>query len=143
MPLLSDQWKRRLSKVVTTGIGVYFMSVAMLKIVSFEEFVQAVQNYDMIPPAVLVHFGFLVVLIELIGGGALVLNIFVKIFSNVLAGTLITFTAAVCITLIRGTVVDCGCYGSAMSDAIGWRHVVQNVVLCILLFRAGMMVRNK
>ncbi|KAB2921258.1 MAG: hypothetical protein F9K22_14225 [Bacteroidetes bacterium] len=143
MPLLSDQWNRRLSKVVTTGIGVYFMSVAILKIVSFEEFVQAVKNYDLLPTAVLVHFSILIILIELIGGGALVLNICVTFVSRALAGTLIMFTIAVCFNLIRGTIVDCGCYGSAMSDAIGWRHVLQNVVLCILLFRAVMMVRNK
>lgn len=131
---LNRPFVKNVKKILSMSIGGYFIVVSMFKIFSFQSLLQAVQNFGVLPPSLLVHFSIFIVLVELVGGIALVLDVFRKFFSRMLTGTVVLFTIAILINLIRGNFIDCGCYGSMVATSIGWWHVLHNIILCSLLY---------
>lgn len=131
MSILSE---KNFKKILSIGIGTYFIAVGIFKIMSLQVFMESVQNFNILPAFLLIQFSIFIVLIELIGGIALVMDVFQKIFVRMLIGTVILFTIAIIINLIRGNFIDCGCYGSLVTASISWWHVLHNATLCYLLY---------
>jgi hypothetical protein len=102
--------------------------------------------FDVIPLAVVLPFSALIVFIELIAGIGLILNINTKLFSVALINLLVIFTGGIIINLFRGSILDCGCFGSTFLAEIGWWSVMRNMILGSTLYWAflqGESFRNK
>ncbi len=132
---------KNLKKILSLGIGMYFVTVSVSKIFTFQLFLQTVYSFGVLPSSVILSFSICIILVELIGGVALILDVVPIFFSRMLFGTVILFTIAILINLIRGNLIDCGCYGTMVTTSISWWHVLHNVTLCSLLY--GIETLNK
>ena len=114
--------------LVRTAVAVVFLRAGLLKLVNVTEFKQAVHNYRLLPQryVALVSYGVLVV--ELVGGGMLLLGVELRPVGIALAGVLALLSGAISVNLLRGRIISCGCSGSVAGD-ISWRHVCGNGAL--------------
>lgn len=132
---------KKLKTIITVVIALFFIYTSLVKILSLSQFVVNVQQYNILPDSAVLLFSLLIVLIELIAGIGLVLNVHTKVFSIVLITLLSIFTGAIVINLFQGNVVDCGCFGSTVSNEISWWGVLRNVILGLIIYR--LILRSK
>lgn len=111
-------------------IGVVFVYAALDKIVYPQQFAIAVRGYQMIPLSISNMFAIAVPWSEMIAGGMLILGILTRRAAAATLILLAMFVGAMATVLIRGMVVDCGCFGSeGGSSTVGPFLIVRNLFL--------------
>jgi uncharacterized membrane protein YphA (DoxX/SURF4 family) len=133
MPVGSFGWEGGMGLVVLVarfGLAALFISAGVAKLAAYDEFVEAVRGYELLPAGAATALGRALPFVEvtcglLMGGG-----VAVGVTAPVLAALLLCFAVAIAINLARGRVIDCGCASSLVVVRIGWSLVVRNVVLC-------------
>lgn len=109
-------------------IGGMFLYAAFPKVLNPATFAIAVRGYKIVPfslsnlAAIAMSWG------ELIAAGMLVLGILTRKAAAAIFILLAVFIAAIATALLRGMVVDCGCFGEG-SSATSWMLVVRNILL--------------
>ena len=95
---------------VQIALGLFFVIAALPKIADPPSFAHMIYNYRIVP-AVLLNFMALVMpWIELLSGLALIFGIWRGTARTIIALMLLVFITAITINLIRGNVIDCGCF---------------------------------
>ena len=74
-------------------------------------------------------FGLLVSWSEAVAGSLLILGLFTRKAASTIAILLVMFTAAISTVLIKGLVIDCGCFKSEGGSSTGPMLIVRNVFL--------------
>lgn len=119
--------------VVTRSLGA-MLSVLLLigswqKLRDMVVFAAAVDNYRLLPDAMVTPVAWLVALTEAVAGLLLLLNDTASAGAWFSLALLAVVTSAVAINLLRGnTAIDCGC-GGLSSQPLAWSLVARNVVL--------------
>lgn len=121
-------------RIIQFVVGLFFVVTCIFKIFSFPQFILDIQNFDILPINIILPFSILVILTELLSGIALLLNVYTKAFSILLICLLSMFTIAIIFNLLRGNIVNCGCFGNILFKGITWWKVFINVLLCYILF---------
>lgn len=97
-------------------IGGMFIYVAYNKLINPEEFAKAIKNYDMLPLQVINVMAIILPYIELFAGIFLILGIYKKGSSAIIAVSLFIFIVALTTAYARGLNIDCGCGFSSLIE---------------------------
>ncbi len=105
---LSD---RRLNVLLRLVLGVVFVSAAWYKVAHPDQFAIAVRSYRILPVAVTNLFAIVVAWGELVAGGMLLAGLWPRRAAGAAFLLLAMFEVALTTVLVRGLVIDCGCFG--------------------------------
>lgn len=120
---------RGLNIVLRLFLGGMFVYAAWSKVLEPAGFAMSVRGYKLIPFAFSNLFALGVSWTELVAGIMLILGILPRKAAGALAILLVMFIVAITTTLVRGMVVDCGCFGSEGGSSTSWLLIVRNVAL--------------
>jgi putative oxidoreductase len=90
-------------------LGLTFIFAALCKIYQPLEFVQAIENYQLVSGSIARYISFVLPWVELIAGFLLIIGLFTRVAIRIIVVLLIIFTGTISITLARGLQIDCGC----------------------------------
>jgi len=124
---------RPLNLLLRLGLGGLFFYAAIEKVLHPAAFAIAVRGYKIIPFAYSNLFAIAMSWSELFAAVALILGIFTRKAAAAVFIMLGMFIAAVTMALVRGMVIDCGCFGEG-GDATSWILIVRNALLLVGAF---------
>jgi uncharacterized membrane protein YphA (DoxX/SURF4 family) len=108
---LSNKYLQFVLRLIIGGMFIY---VAYNKLVNPEEFAKAIKNYDMLPFWAINIMAIILPYIELFCGLFLILGIYKKSSSVIIAVSLFIFIIALTTAYARGLNIDCGCGFSSL-----------------------------
>jgi uncharacterized membrane protein YphA (DoxX/SURF4 family) len=127
-----------LNFVLRLIVGGMFVYAAWSKVLEPAGFAMSVRGYKIIPFALSNLFALGVSWTELIAGAMLILGIFTRKAAGAIAILLVLFIIAIITVIVRGMVVDCGCFGNEGGSSTSWILVIRNLALlfaCFLIMR--------
>jgi len=107
---LSHPW---LTVRVQIALGVLFIAASLPKIADPPSFAHMIYNYRIVPGSLVNLMALTMPWIELLCGVALVLGIWRRSATIVIAILLAVFITAISVNLVRGNPIDCGCFNVA------------------------------
>lgn len=109
--------------------GLIFVMAGMEKIVNPSGFAQSIANYKILPQTFINITAIILPWFELICGILLIFGIWIKENLFILNVLLIIFIVLICISILRGLDINCGCYGNVHYQKIGWIKIIENLLL--------------
>lgn len=110
-------------------IGGVFIYASLDKIQHSYEFAISVRAYKIIPISISNLFALSVAWAELIAGSMLILGLFTRKAAAAIGLLVVMFIFAISIVLIKGFVIDCGCFKSEGGTTVGWTLLLRNILL--------------
>ena len=108
-------------------LALVFIVSGLDKINNLDAFAISIENYRLFPTQIINIFAITIPWIELISGAFLLLGIYIKENSIIIASLLVVFTTAVIIAVARGLDIDCGCQGTFDGQKVGLLKIIENV----------------
>ncbi|MCK5405811.1 MAG: DoxX family membrane protein [Candidatus Krumholzibacteria bacterium] len=123
-------------------LGGMFIYSSTHKIWSPEEFAIAIRSYELLPVGLTNLFALLIAWSEALAGIMLILGVMTKKAAGAILLMLVMFTVAVLATMIKGLVIDCGCFGADDNQSTSLPLVIRNLFLIaaaamVMLFDRG------
>lgn len=115
-------------------LALVFIVSSLDKINNLDAFATSIENYRLFPTQIINIFAITIPWIELISGAFLLLGIYIKENSIIIASLLVVFTTAVIIAVARGLDIDCGCQGTFDGQKVGLLKIIENVSLFIVAY---------
>jgi hypothetical protein len=115
--------------VACQAIGCLFLLASLAKLSDRSAAVEAVKAYKILNAATARLFGLSLPWVELFVALSLIATTMVPIGLVVALILLTFFTAAQTLSLSKGRVIPCGCFGSASSQVVTWRRILFNLAL--------------
>ncbi len=118
--------------------GGFFVVAGVLKLIAFETFLISIADFHMLQPRMISAVAIAVTSLEVGFGTALAIGLHTRQASATLGVLTFCFLAVMSVALARGTLVDCGCFGSAVRTQVGFGPLARNafiVMSCVLLWR--------
>jgi putative oxidoreductase len=128
---------RRLNLVLRFVIGGLFAYAAFEKVLHPAAFAIAVRGYKLIPFSLSNLFAIAVSWSEMFAAVMLILGIFTRKAAGSIFILLLVFIAAITTVMVRGMVIDCGCFGEGGAHT-SWLLLVRNTAL---LFGTFLIIR--
>lgn len=128
---------RLLNVALRLAIGGVFAYAAFDKVLNPAAFAMAVRAYKIIPFSLSNLFAIAVSWSELIAAAMLILGILSRKAAGAIFLLLIVFIAAITMVMVRGMVIDCGCFGEGGAHT-SWILLVRNT---LMLFGAFLIIR--
>ena len=128
---------RGLNLVLRFVIGGVFAYAAFDKVLNPAAFAMAVRGYKLIPFSLSNLFAIALSWSELFAAVMLILGILTRKAAGAVFILLIVFIAAISTVMVRGMVIDCGCFGEGGSHT-SWILLVRNA---LMLFGAFLIIR--
>jgi uncharacterized membrane protein YphA (DoxX/SURF4 family) len=129
---------RVLNLALRLFVGGMFVYAAWAKVLQPAGFAMAVRGYKIIPFSLTNLFALGVSWTELIAGSMLILGVMTRKAAGAVAILLVLFIVAITTVLVRGMVVDCGCFGNEDGSSTSWLLIARNLGLlaaCYLIMR--------
>jgi hypothetical protein len=108
-------------------LGALFVYAAATKLQNLAAFAEEVANYRLVPAALAPTLAAVLPGLELLTGLLLCVNRWVRAAACVASAMLVVFIVALCLTLLRGIDLRCGCFGG--SELVTWRDVARDGLL--------------
>ncbi len=115
-------------RLVVAGV---FLAAAIPKVLDPASFATDIDNYRMVPDALIGPMSVGLPLLEAIVGLALLTGVHARGAAIVASGMLVAFATAMVQAIGRGIDLDCGCFGHVVETQVGWLTVGRNVVLTL------------
>jgi uncharacterized membrane protein YphA (DoxX/SURF4 family) len=128
---------RLLNFTLRLVIGGVFMYAAVEKVLHPAAFAMAVRGYKLIPFSLSNLFAIAVSWSELFAATMLILGVLTRKAAATIFLLLVVFIIAISTVLVRGMVIDCGCFGEGGAHTT-WILLVRNA---LLLFGAFLVIR--
>jgi uncharacterized membrane protein YphA (DoxX/SURF4 family) len=119
-------------------LGVTFIYSSFDKILNPHQFGIAVRAYQIIPLSLSNFFALAVAWTELVAGVLLILGVFTRQAAAAIALLLVMFIGAISIVIVKGMVIDCGCFSPSGGSTVGPFLLIRNFFLlaaCFLVMR--------
>lgn len=141
MRIFSSPW---LSLVFRLALGSVFLYAGLIKAQDPAGFAQAIYNYRILPGWLINPLAILLPWVEMVLGACLILGILVPGASLLACGLLGVFALALCVNLVRGLDIDCGCFSTASSGPgnTTW-YFLRDVLLLGMAFQVLLFDRQK
>jgi uncharacterized membrane protein YphA (DoxX/SURF4 family) len=110
-------------------IAFVLLTAAIPKLRNRTDFLDAVENYRLLPQRAVPAVGRWLPWAELVLGIALLIGLFPSLAAAAAAAAFALFAGAVAINLARGREIECGCLGASTPRRITWRLVVADLLL--------------
>lgn len=131
-----------LSLLLRVPVGIVLLWAAAGKLADPVEFVNTVKLHEWVPRPLASMTGWLLPWFELLLGYLLVAGIATSQVSLV-AGVVLGLSGAVgLVTLLRGGIVPCGCFGSLSTERISWLTIVRAAALSTVLMITAVLYRG-
>ena len=114
------------------AIGFVFIFAGIEKIAEPGLFSDSVANYKLLPLFAVNFFAVAIPWIEVISGILLIFDKYVKENAFIFNSLMSLFTIMVLIAVIRGLDINCGCFGTAEAQKVGFEKIMENLGLIIL-----------
>ena len=115
-------------------LGCIFVYASLDKLRHPDLFAEAVYNYQLLPDVVINLVAIWLPWLELVGGGLLILGIWVRGSVLVLSGLIVVFLTAMGINLARGLDIHCGCFSTQSSHTMTVFTLFREVLFLLLAF---------
>ncbi len=112
-------------------VGATFVFAGALKIFDPKMFATEIEQYQMVPYAVINLLAVTMPWIEYTCGLLLVLGVWVRASAALIAAMSAVFLVAGAAALARGLKISCGCFGTVGGAFIDWEHIVLDVALVV------------
>jgi uncharacterized membrane protein YphA (DoxX/SURF4 family) len=113
-------------------LGFIFIVASLDKIVHPEPFARAVYNYHLLPEAAVNVVALWIPWLELVGGGLLLLGLWVQGSVCLLTGLLLVFLGALGFNLARGLDVTCGCFSTSSKDPVAALTLLRDFLFLVV-----------
>lgn len=113
-------------------IGCVFVIAAVGKVADPAKFANEIIKYNLLPDASVNIMALVLPWIELCCGIFILAGVKLRANSALVGLMLIVFTSAVLISMARGLDINCGCFGDAKKEKVGWPKVSENLALILL-----------
>lgn len=130
MSFLRSRWLNLAARLIVGGL---FFYAAFEKVLHPAAFAMAVRGYKLIPFSLSNLFAIAVSWSELVAATLLILGILTRKAAGAIFILLIVFIAAITTVMVRGMVIDCGCFGEGGAHT-SWLLLVRNAGLLFLTF---------
>ena len=130
MSFLRSRWLNLIARFVVGGL---FFYAAFEKVLHPAAFAMAVRGYKLIPFSLSNLFAIAVSWSEIVAATLLILGILTRKAAGAIFLLLIVFIAAITAVMVRGMVIDCGCFGEGGAHT-SWLLLVRNAALLFLTF---------
>jgi len=117
--------------VVRILLGLLFVYSSADKVADPARFAVAVRAYELLPVSLTNLFALALAWAELIAGVMLVFGVYSRQAAGAVLLLLVMFIGAIAATMIRGFVVDCGCFSNEGGSQTGYWLLIRNIFLCI------------
>lgn len=124
---------RRLNLVLRFIVGGLFFYAAFEKVLHPAAFAMAVRGYKLIPFSLSNLFSIAVSWSEIVAATFLILGILTRKAAGAIFILLVVFTTAITTVMVRGMVIDCGCFGEGGAST-SWLLLVRNAALLVGTF---------
>ena len=112
-------------------VAAVFLAAAIPKVLDPASFATDIDNYRIVPDALIGPIAVALPLIETIVGLALLTGIYARGAAIVASGMLVAFALGMIQAIARGIDLDCGCFGHMVEAQVSWLTVARNVVLTV------------
>lgn len=129
---LSRENQRWIVVALRVAIAAVFVFAAAPKLADPASFALEIDNYRMVPEALVGSMAVIVPMLELVVAGALLTGVHAGGAALLAGGMLLTFAGAMVQAMARGIDLDCGCFGSALEMQVSGFTVARNLVLTLL-----------
>jgi putative oxidoreductase len=119
-------------------VGVTFVYASFEKIFHPNQFAIAVRSYQIIPVSLSNLFALSILWGELVAAILLIVGLFTRQAAAAILLLTAMFTFAIGIVLVKGMVIDCGCFGPDGGTPVGPPSLIRNILLiaaCVLIMR--------
>jgi len=128
--------------VLRLFLGVLFVYSASGKVLHPEKFAIAVRAYDLLPVSLSNLFALALAWAEFITGILLIVGIHTRKAAGAILLLVVMFIIAIATTIVRGLVIDCGCFSNEGGSQTGYLLIIRNfflgaMALMIMRFEAG------
>ena len=128
---LSNKYLQFVLRLIIGGMFIY---VAFNKLLNPEDFAKAIKNYDMLPFWAINIMAIILPYIELFCGIFLILGIYKKGSSAIIAAQLFIFIIALTTAYARGLNIDCGCgFSSLVKETASKNELIIRIFEDILM----------
>ncbi|MDH3196741.1 MAG: DoxX family membrane protein [Candidatus Krumholzibacteria bacterium] len=112
-------------------VGVVLLYASWDKVQNPQSFAISVRAYELLPVSLSNLFALVMAWSELVAGAMLVMGVLVRPAAGAAFLLFALFTVALATALVRGMVIDCGCFGSGGDShaMVGLWMIARNVVL--------------
>ena len=117
---------RLLSFLLRLGLGGVFVYAGAAKIFNPQLFAYEVDQYGLVPHAIINLVALILPWVEFICGIMVVLGVWLRASALLTGGMSGAFFLAVCSVLLRGLKIKCGCFGSVGQSFVGPSHLWLN-----------------
>lgn len=131
MAIINNKYLNQILRII---LGLIFIFSGVEKISNPAEFAQSIENYRLLPIISINLIAIILPWLELISGMLLLFGIKSKENSIIITSMMIVFTSAVIIAIFRNLDIDCGCFGTLAAQKVGFRKVIENIVLISIGF---------
>jgi len=122
---------REFNLVLRLVLGGMFLYAAWDKVASPQSFAMSVRAYEIVPFSISNLFALCLAWAELAVGILLIVGLFIRSAAGASLMLMVMFFVAIATVLVRGMVVDCGCFGSEGGSAAGPLLLVRNAFLIV------------
>jgi uncharacterized membrane protein YphA (DoxX/SURF4 family) len=110
-------------------VGAVFLLAGLSKLPRGRDFVAVIRAYEVLPASWASPVSWVVPRVEILVGSLLLVGLWIRPVSLAACGSLVVFTIAVAINLLRGKELDCGCFAVGTPRRITWSLVGRNATL--------------
>jgi uncharacterized membrane protein YphA (DoxX/SURF4 family) len=119
-------WVGLAVRLVAAGIWLF---AGIAKIVDLEHFHAQVNAYQLLPGALEAPFAYALPFVEAGVGVYLAIGLFVRPAAILACLLMAAFIIAIAQAWARGLSLDCGCFGAALKEKVGWAALVRDSAL--------------
>jgi len=128
--------------VIRAVLALVFLPSGIGKLFRRAQFVSAVREYALLPRAVERPLAAVLPLLEITIGVSFIIGSGVQYSALISTMLVVSFSVAIVITLRRGRILNCHCYGILGSGKIGQGTVARNALLVLLSIALLAMARH-
>ena len=125
-------WVKNITLIGRLLIGILFIVSGLTKLFALDRFIITVYQFKLIPEFIIPYFAFTLPIIEYLLGFSLLLGMFIRQAAQGLQFLVVTFILAIIINLIRGNIVECGCFGNFIVEHISISILLRDFLLLSL-----------
>ena len=126
--------KQRALTILAIGmrvvLGCVFIYASWHKVLAPADFSRNIANYQILPQVLVNPMALLLPWLELVCGVSLLIGLLVRGSALIVGGLLITFIAALAVSLFRGLDIHCGCFATY---AQAWSNMYIDITLDVIL----------
>ena len=125
-------WKIWLVLAARLAVGLMLAYAAVPKLLDPATFAQSIDNYRMLPAALIGVAALALPILEVVIALSLVSGLEAKGGALIATALFVVFTVGMAQAIMRGIDLSCGCFGAEQSARVGWGSIARNLVLLAL-----------